>query len=192
MGKELDLKVGIRVANRRACRRAREERGQATVEFAIVVPLVLLLILGIIEFSKAFNYWINLNHLSNEGARWAAVNYIPGTPAPQRIQLKQYLLAQMNTGDLQDFVSGRKADVNGKADPFLCNIQVKVAGTGPGGSAQIGDPVTVAIRAPGYSLASLGESFLGNYGKITLGGSSTMRLEQVPLWANQPSDPNCP
>ena len=62
----------------RACRLGREE-GQATVEFAIVIPLLLLLIVGIIEFGKAFNYWIDLNHLANEGARWAAVEKVPPT-----------------------------------------------------------------------------------------------------------------
>ncbi len=35
--------------------RARDERGQATVEFALILPLLLLLILGIIEFGKAWN-----------------------------------------------------------------------------------------------------------------------------------------
>ena len=54
------------------------ERGQATVEFAIVLPLVLLLIVGMIEFGKAFNYWLSLNHLANETARWAAVDTSPG------------------------------------------------------------------------------------------------------------------
>ena len=47
----------------------RGERGQATVEFAIVLPLVLLILVGLIEFGKAFNYWLSLNHLANEGAR---------------------------------------------------------------------------------------------------------------------------
>ena len=60
-------------------RRGRSERGQATIEFAIVLPLVLLLVAGIIEFGKGFNYWLNLNHLANEGARWVAVDKIPPT-----------------------------------------------------------------------------------------------------------------
>ena len=56
---------------------ARREDGQATVEFAIVIPLLLLLVFGIVQFGKAFNNWIDLNHLANESARWAAVNKIP-------------------------------------------------------------------------------------------------------------------
>jgi Flp pilus assembly protein TadG len=61
----------------RRTRILRREEGQATVEFAIVIPLLLLLVVGIFEFGKAFNYWIDLNHLANEGARWAAVDKVP-------------------------------------------------------------------------------------------------------------------
>ena len=164
----------------------REERGQATVEFAIVIPLVMLLILGIIEFSKAFNYWITLNHLSSEGARWAAVDKVPGNPTPDRLSIKNYLLDQINTQDLRDKVDPKNPNTGLSIDPNHCNIKLTVAGSGPGGAAEIGDPVTVTVAAPGYSLASLGESFLGDFGKITLSGKSTMRLEQVPTWANAP------
>ena len=35
--------------------RGADERGQATVEFALILPLLLGLILGIIEFGRAWN-----------------------------------------------------------------------------------------------------------------------------------------
>jgi len=35
--------------------RRREDRGQALIEFALVIPLLLLLILGIVEFSFVWN-----------------------------------------------------------------------------------------------------------------------------------------
>ena len=166
-------------------RRVRDERGQATVEFAIVIPLVMLLILGIIEFSKAFNYWITLNHLSNEGARWAAVDKLPGKNPPYTCgDFKDYLVSQMATGDLQNIIKG-----NSQAD-LDQNITLAVAGSGPLGAPQIGDPVTVKIAtiAPQkYALASLGESFLPDFGRITLSGTSTMRLEQVPSWTTNSS-----
>ena len=64
------------------------ERGQATVEFAIVIPLLLLLVVGLFQFGKVFNYWISLNHLANEGARWAAVDKVPGNPTPSGTEIK--------------------------------------------------------------------------------------------------------
>ena len=79
------------------------EKGQATVEFAIVLPLVLLLIAGVIEFGKAFNYWLTLNHLANEGARWAAVNKIPpSNAAPDNCAIRTYLLTQVAGQELHD------------------------------------------------------------------------------------------
>lgn len=47
-------------------------RGQALLEFALILPLLILLLMGIIEFGRIFNAYIVLNHLSREGARYAA------------------------------------------------------------------------------------------------------------------------
>ena len=58
----------------RVRRRLRGERGQAAVEFAMVVPLLCLIIIGILHFGKVMNYWLDLNHVASEGARKAAVN----------------------------------------------------------------------------------------------------------------------
>lgn len=51
----------------------REERGQGLVEFALVLPILLALVLGIIEFGWALNGKITLNSAVREGARAAAV-----------------------------------------------------------------------------------------------------------------------
>jgi Flp pilus assembly protein TadG len=53
------------------------ERGQAMVEFALVLPLLLLLIFGIFDFGRAINYWIDATHMSNEAARYASVGNTP-------------------------------------------------------------------------------------------------------------------
>jgi Flp pilus assembly protein TadG len=48
-------------------------RGQSVVEFALVVPLLLLIILGIVEFSRMFETLNVLTSAAREGARVAAV-----------------------------------------------------------------------------------------------------------------------
>lgn len=58
--------------------RARNERGQALVEFAIVLPLLLLLLLGIVDFARAWNVFEVLTDAAREGARVAVV-YQPST-----------------------------------------------------------------------------------------------------------------
>lgn len=50
-------------------RRIHDERGQATVEFALILPVLLLLILGIIEFAKAWNLGQIATDAVREGAR---------------------------------------------------------------------------------------------------------------------------
>src|SRR3954466_13202404 len=59
---------------------AADERGAALVEFVLVLPLVLLLLFGMVDFGKAFNYWNDETHLANEAARYAVVNKNPLPP----------------------------------------------------------------------------------------------------------------
>lgn len=51
----------------------RNEAGQALVEFALVLPVLLLLIAGIIEFGRAFHIQQVVTDASREGARTAVV-----------------------------------------------------------------------------------------------------------------------
>jgi hypothetical protein len=52
----------------------RAERGANLVEFAIVAPLLILLVLGIVEFGMLFAHYNELRHGAREGARYAAVS----------------------------------------------------------------------------------------------------------------------
>ena len=59
----------------------RSERGTAVVEFALVAPLLFLIVFGIVDFGRALNYYNDLTQLAGQGARAAAVNRNPdGTP----------------------------------------------------------------------------------------------------------------
>lgn len=42
---------------------------------AILLPLLLLILIGIIEFGRIFNVQISLNQAAREGARYAAIHY---------------------------------------------------------------------------------------------------------------------
>jgi len=53
--------------------RSHDERGAAAVEFAIVLPVLILLIFGIVQFSIYFNRLQGLQAAAREGARVAAL-----------------------------------------------------------------------------------------------------------------------
>jgi hypothetical protein len=49
------------------------DRGAQAVEFALVVPLLLVLVFGIIDFGRALNAQISLNQAAREGVRASAL-----------------------------------------------------------------------------------------------------------------------
>jgi hypothetical protein len=59
--------------------RRRGERSQSMVEFAIVAPLLLLLLFGIVDFGRIIYIYVTLNQAVNEGAR-AAIRDSPLLP----------------------------------------------------------------------------------------------------------------
>ena len=54
----------------------RSDRGASAVEFALVLPLLVAMVFGIIDFSRIFNAEIQLSQAAREGVRLAAI----GTP----------------------------------------------------------------------------------------------------------------
>ncbi len=52
----------------------KNEKGASAVEFALILPILVLLIFGIVEFGIAFNNYITITHAAREGARLAAVD----------------------------------------------------------------------------------------------------------------------
>lgn len=140
----------------------RDDSGSALVEFAFVVPLLLVLVLGIADFGRAFNYWIDSTHLANVAARYAAVNKNPGAAASRTLQRHMELDAsteEMRAGSTQQ-------------------TPVDVCISFPAGT-NVGDPVTVTASSEwtwmGYLFTKIG---LGP--KSTIKGSATMRLEAKP------------
>jgi Flp pilus assembly protein TadG len=53
--------------------RTTSDRGAAAVEFALLLPLLLLLLFGIIDFGRALNAQITLTQAAREGARLTAL-----------------------------------------------------------------------------------------------------------------------
>jgi hypothetical protein len=62
-------------------KKLKSERGASAVEFAIILPVLIMLVFGIIQFGVAYNKYISLTHAAREGARLAAVGVYEEDPA---------------------------------------------------------------------------------------------------------------
>ena len=121
------------------------------VEFALVLPVFLLVIVGLFAFGRVFLYWIETNHLASETARWAIVdtNPYPG------VSLQQY--AQQSA--TEEF----------RRDVAVC---IDFPGTSFA-NVGIGDPVRVRVQKPFQFLPLL------ELGAIRIKGSAIMRVERI-------------
>lgn len=136
------------------------EDGQALVEFALVLPVLMLILCGVLYFGKALNYWNDATHISAEGARYAAVNNKPYPADPASLQAQ--LQAQSDTPELRN---GGTADV---ASPSRVCIDF------PNGTARRGDPVRVAMTFTYHWIPLL------NLADTNVTSTAVMRLETLP------------
>jgi hypothetical protein len=149
------------------------------VELALVLPLLLLLILGMADFGKAMNAWIDETHLATEGARLAAVDYKPtsGYPACTGTDTTGGLGCYIQRGaDIGELQTGRKGD---SYAPQQNGVKVCISFPNVGNATPlVGDPVRVTVSVDyqwlRYITARLGAL------TTTVVGTATMRLEQVP------------
>ena len=72
--------------------RKRGEKGQALAEFALLVPIFLVLLFAIVDFGMGFYSWITVTNSAREGARLGAVHPpldVPGSPCFGKASLDQ-------------------------------------------------------------------------------------------------------
>jgi Flp pilus assembly protein TadG len=172
--------------------RARRDResGQATVEFALILFPLMIVVAGIIYFGIGLNYWLDMNRVANQGARQAAVNHW-GPQCPRGETSCSNFTSTTACSTVMGTSSPWKTNAR-LQDVLRCqtrnNAKVSIcypADANPN-DATIGDPVKVRVSAP-YTF------FFINSLKITLSASATMRLEQAPtLLTNETGGPQCP
>lgn len=51
----------------------KSEKGASMVEFALVLPIMILLLLGIIDFGRVFHAYLTIDHAGREAARVASI-----------------------------------------------------------------------------------------------------------------------
>lgn len=51
----------------------KNQKGQSLVEFSIILPLLLLVVMGIVEFGMMLNSYLTINNAAREGARYGII-----------------------------------------------------------------------------------------------------------------------
>jgi Flp pilus assembly protein TadG len=156
-------------------RSAKDSRGTALAELALVLPLLLVLIMGMLDFGKAFNEWIDETHLANEGARLAAVGYLADATCAANPNV---CIAQQIQGDanIRELKTGRPVTpyAGAQAAARVCiSYPTNPATTTHG---LVGDPVQVTVATTYHWL-----NYLVNRVKLAatpIVGKATMRLER--------------
>ena len=162
---------GCRIFNLRR-RSAADERGVALVEFALVLPLILLLMFGMIDFGKAFNYWNDETHLANEAARQAVVDNCPSCSSGQKIN--DWIRTEADTGELMN--GGTQSISSPGLRVCIWFPNDTNPADNPVRDHALGDPVQVIVHAQYNWLAYLVGQGLPLHSDLT--GTATMRMEK--------------
>jgi Flp pilus assembly protein TadG len=135
--------------------RWRSECGSQLIEFAIVVPLLMLLLAGIFDFGMLFRAFEAVTNAAREGAR---VGVLPAyQPADVQARVAAYMTA------------------SGLTDPYTVNVvNVPVATAAGTFTARA---VTVNYTYRFAVLGPIGAMFGGTFGTIPLQAVSVMRTE---------------
>ena len=87
----------------------RREDGVAMTEFALILPIFMVIVAGLLGFGRVFFYWIQANHVANETARWAIVDRNPYAPTTLQTAAADSSSAEFNAGHRRRSASRARA-----------------------------------------------------------------------------------
>ena len=139
-------------------------RGQSLVEFSLILPILMILVFGILDFGLGLRSYISLSNAVREGARYASV----GNPVG---------IESDCNGMTNDTVYGRICVATGGLDLTELDPDVSFPqGVAPGNSVVVSADYTYRFVTP---LGDLIGFFSGGTfpSSIDLSSSANMRLE---------------
>lgn len=80
--------------------RRRNDRGAAAVEFALIIPALLLLVLGMMEFSRLYNQQISLSNAARAASRVMAISNDSGLAINAAISAAPSLNPGLGAGNI--------------------------------------------------------------------------------------------
>lgn len=145
-------------------RRWLSERGAEVIEFALILPLLLLLVFGIVDFGFLFQRYIVVTNAAMEGAR---VRVLPGYDDADAID-------RTTTYAVEGGIPNA-----GTCPPLCVDVQL-LALPASGGGTWPGHQVTVNYIHEYSYIGPISELFGGSFSSVTLRARSTMRSQVAP------------
>jgi hypothetical protein len=130
----------------------KREKGQSMVEFAMVLPLFLIVMFIIVDFGVGFSRWLVITNAAREGARFGTV----GATVPE----------------IEDRVASTSAGLLDSGDVTIEYADFDDGVVGPG------DAVVVTTEYDYGFITPLGRILDLAFGSLTLTACSDMRIEQ--------------
>jgi Flp pilus assembly protein TadG len=153
--------------------RGADERGAALVEFALALPLLLVVIAGIVDFGFAFQRYEVITNAAREGARVAVLPGYDAVAAEARV--RQYIGQglSMNT----TAVNAAVAPTGGVTVQYIdVTVPLQAGGTATIPTVQVNVIYNHSYLLLGPIMGLINKNWGSN---ITLRASSQMRLEVV-------------
>jgi Flp pilus assembly protein TadG len=140
------------------------ERGAEVIEFAIVLPLLLLVVFGIVDFGFLFQRYVVLTNAAMEGAR---VRVLPGYADPDAIARAT---AYAVDGGIPNA---------GTCPPYCVGVTPVNVPNASGGTWPAFQVSVNYIHQYSY-IGPIAQLFGGNFTSVTLRAQSTMRSQVAP------------
>jgi Flp pilus assembly protein TadG len=125
----------------------KEQRGQSLTEFAIIAPVLLLLVFGIVDLGRFLYEYLHLQMASQEAVRLGGFG--------------------RTDAEIESFARS----YTGESDPAALKVTVTPPDTG----RDSGDYVTVTLEAPFEFVTPLAADIIPGFGGVT--AKSTIRVE---------------
>lgn len=144
------------------------QNGAVLVEFAFVLPVLVLIVFGFLKLGVAMNAKIDSTHLTAEGARYIVVNQNPGLSESPATTMQNYIRTRADTA----FLKAAAVCISYPTNPETGTV------------GKVGDPVKVTISRALTILPGLknvgGANKSPALGNIAVASEATMRLEALP------------
>jgi Flp pilus assembly protein TadG len=164
---------------RRRIKRLRAENGQALVEFAFVIPLVLMFLFAIVDFGLALNQQNSDTNIANVAVREAAV-----------IGTTTYAMCGTTTEyTLSTWASCESTSRGGPTLNSVCVGDIATSTSPASTTYTTGDPIEVQVTSQ-FSWLKILTGKISNLSS-GIGGNATMRMEGSLTGTNPFLSPVC-